>query len=84
MIFNMVAGGAALNFKIIGGTEQPENPMENTIWVDTDVDITGWEFSTTEPANPVPGMVWIYHSTTSSAKFNALKKSFAPIKISAL
>lgn len=75
MIFNMVAGGAALNFKIIGGTVQPENPMENTIWVDTDVDITGWEFSTTEPANPVPGMVWIYHSTTSSAKFNALKKN---------
>lgn len=74
MIFNMVAGGAALNFKIIGGTVRPDNQMENTIWVDTD-DVTCWEFSTTEPANPVPGMVWIYHSTTSSAKFNALKKN---------
>lgn len=67
-------GGAGLNFKIVGNP-QPAEAKENTIWVDTDVEITGWDFNTTEPANPVPGMVWIYHSTTSSAKFNALKKN---------
>lgn len=66
-------GGAALNFEIVGNP-QPANPKENTIWVDTDVAITSWCFDTIEPANPVPGMVWILHSTTSSAKFNALKK----------
>jgi hypothetical protein len=75
MIFNMVAGGAALNFKIIGGTVQPENPMENTIWVDTNVEITGWHFGTTAPENPVPGMVWIHTGTSSNAGFNALKKN---------
>lgn len=75
MIFNMVAGGAALNFKIIGGTVQPENPMENTIWVDTDVEITGWHFGTTAPGEPVDGMVWIRTDTFSNVGFNALKEN---------
>lgn len=67
-------GGAGLNFKIIGNP-QPAEAKENTIWVDTDVEITGWDFNTTEPANPVPGMVWIYTGTSSPAAFNALKKN---------
>lgn len=43
------AGGTnPLNFKVVGNP-QPSNPKENTIWVDTDVPITGWEFSANEP-----------------------------------
>ena len=66
--------GAELNFSVVGNPK-PSNPAANTIWVDTDVEITGWHFNTIEPENPIPGMVWIYHSTTSSAKFNALKEN---------
>ena len=73
MIFNMVAGGAALNFKIIGGTVQPDNPAENTIWVNTNAEITDWTFAATEPA-AAEGMVWIRTGSVSPVAFNALKK----------
>jgi hypothetical protein len=43
--FKHGAGGAnPLNFKVVGNP-QPQNPKENTIWVDTDVDITTYHFS---------------------------------------
>ena len=74
MIFNMVGGGAALNFKIVGGTAQPVNPAENTIWVDTDAKITSWIFSAAEPA-PEEGMVWIRVGSASPVAFNALKNN---------
>lgn len=38
------SGGDPLNFKVVGGTTKPSNPKENTIWVDTDADITSWMF----------------------------------------
>lgn len=76
MIFNMSGGGgAALNFKVMGGTAEPSNPAENTIWIDTDAKITGWLFSSHQPENPAEGMVWISTSTSSTAPFNALKKN---------
>lgn len=77
MIINMTGGGgggAALNFKVVGNP-QPNNPKENTNWVDTDVKITSWIFSATEPENPVEGMVWITTGISSNARFNALKKN---------
>lgn len=43
------SGGQDLNFDIVGGTSQPANPKGNTIWVNTDTAITGWEFSANEP-----------------------------------
>lgn len=77
MIINMIGGGggAALNFKVSGGTTQPTNPTENTIWVNTSVNITSWAFSATAPASPKEGMVWISIGTSSAAEFNALKKN---------
>lgn len=36
---------AALNFKVVGGAIQPENPKENTIWVQTSISLTTVEFS---------------------------------------
>ena len=69
-------GGASLNYKIISGTSKPEGAVkENTIWVNTDTKITSHAFSSTEPTNPVEGMVWLKTSTTSTAPFNALKKN---------
>ena len=76
MIMNMVGGGGAgLNFKIVGGTVQPENPKENTILVDTDTTITGWSFSAAQPENPTEGMVWFVTGTSSAVEFNALKRN---------
>lgn len=66
--------GAELNFEIVGNP-QPAEAKENTIWVDTDTPISGWDFNATEPAKPVPDIVWIYIGTTSPAAFNTLKKN---------
>jgi hypothetical protein len=72
--FKHGAGGTSLNFKVISNPK-PETATENTIWVDTDVKITGWDFSAAEPANPVEGMVWFPTGTASSVAFNALKEN---------
>lgn len=52
-----VGGGAALNFKVVGGTGAPGNPKENTIWVNTDIPITHWSFSATRPDNLVKSYI---------------------------
>ena len=50
MIHNMAGGGGAgLNFKVVSGLTRPANPVENTIWVPTDTDISSYAFSATEP-----------------------------------
>lgn len=84
MIFNMSGGGggAGLNFKIVGNP-QPAEAKENTIWIDTDEDITGWHFDTIEPENPIPGMVWINYGTTNAAKLNLLKTNGISVNPSA-
>lgn len=69
-----ITGLQSLSFAVVGNP-QPENPKENTIWVDTDVEITGWDFSAAEPANPAEGMVWFSTGTASSVAFNALKEN---------
>ena len=75
MIINMTGGGGdGLNFSVVGGTSQPVNPKENTIWVNTETEISGWVFSAEEPGEPAEGMVWIIVGTTSEVPFNALKK----------
>lgn len=43
-------GGAALNFKVVGGVTAPLNPAENTVWVNTADEITGWVFAGKDPS----------------------------------
>ena len=76
IILNVGGGGngAALNFKVVGNP-QPASPSENTIWVNTDTPITGYEFSATEPVEPIEGLVSIFTGTSSPVEFNALKKN---------
>lgn len=69
-----ISTGAGLNFDIVGNP-QPANPSNNTIWVDTDAEITSWIFSAAEPENPTEGMVWIATETASTVSFNALKEN---------
>lgn len=75
MIINNSGGGTPLNFKVVGGTSQPSNPTNNTLWVNTSTNITGWMFRTTEPVDKSEGVVWFQTSTSSSLTFNALKKN---------
>lgn len=67
-------GGSELNFRVIGAAEQPVSPRENDIWVNTDVPISSWAFSATEPQGE-EGMVWLTIGSGSSVAFNALKKN---------
>ena len=68
-------GGVPLNFKVVGGTSAPSNPKENTIWINTDAEITSWVFSATQPETATEGMAWIYTGSVSPQGFNALKKN---------
>lgn len=61
-----------LNYSIIGGTTEPENPSENMIWVNTENEITSHKLSKYEPKNPVEGMVWIYLGDASNVHFHTL------------
>lgn len=45
----VLGGGAGLNFKVLGGTVEPAEPKENTIWVNTAAPVTSWDFSAEEP-----------------------------------
>lgn len=75
MIFNVSGGGgAALNFRVVGGTTAPTNAAENCIWVNTNK-INNYYFSATEPRNVVDYDVWISTGTKSNIAFNALKKN---------
>ena len=67
-------GGAPLNFKVVGGTK-PSNPKENTIWVNTDAEITGWQFASDDP-NLLDFNAWansiLVNSGTKSVSGNAI------------
>ena len=69
-----ITGLQSLNFEVVGNP-QPENPKENTIWVDTDAEITGWDFRTTQPETAQEGTVWFFTGTSSPAAFNAIKEN---------
>ena len=74
--FKHGAGGAGpLNFKVRGTVQAPENPGENTIWVHTEVSVSSYIFSAEEPAAPAEGAVWFAIGTSSTVRFNALKKN---------
>ena len=61
---NARGGGGGLNLKVVGGTTQPANPRENTIWVNTTTAITGYVLSPTRPENGTEGLVWLKTADT--------------------
>ena len=75
MIINESGGGAGLNLKVVGGTAAPASPKENTVWVNTDTEISSYAFSATQPENPTEGMVWFATGVSSSAAMNIDKKN---------
>ena len=73
--FKSGASGSPVNFKVVSGASAPELPMENTIWVNSDAEMTGWVFSMEAPANPEEGLVWIKVGTVDTFAFNALRRN---------
>lgn len=71
-----------LNFTVVGGSVEPSDPIENTIWVNTDTTITKTTLSPYEPSSPVEGMVWILTGSSSLVRYASLKSngiSFASV-----
>ena len=66
---------SSLNFSVVGGTTTPSNPVENTIWVKTDTEVTSWALSPVQPQSPSNGAVWIKTGSSGEHSFNALKKN---------
>lgn len=75
MIHNMTGGGAGLKLKVVGGTAAPSSPRENTLWVNTDTEISGYAFAVNQPVNPVEGMVWFQTGLDASAPINIDRKN---------
>lgn len=71
-------GSNPLNFKVVSNP-QPANPKGNTIWINTDTPINGWEFVSLKPSEMGEhGKVYIVSETSannSAADFNTLKKN---------
>ena len=74
MIHDMIGGGVAFNFKVVGNPK-PSNPKLNTIWVNTDTPITGWIFNAAQPETAAEGTVLLYTARGGTISFNALKKN---------
>lgn len=73
--FSSGGAGGVLNFKVIGSTVQPASPAENTIWVNTDIKITGWAFAPQQPDYLSAGGIWFPTGTSGQAEFNAVKNN---------
>lgn len=73
---NLGGGGSSggLNVTLIASTTQPNNPAENTIWINSAVAINGWAFASAAPTGAQDGAVWIQTTTDSTVAFNAAKK----------
>lgn len=66
----ITSGGGGLNFEVVGGTTQPPEPVDNTLWVNTSVDIGKW---TVAPYGvegvaytPSVGDVWIMQTLSGT------------------
>lgn len=71
---NARGGGGGLNLKVVGGATQPTNPRENTIWINTTTDITGYILSPTQPETGTEGLVWLKTADTG-VEINVGKKN---------
>lgn len=77
MIGKTNAGGAGggLALKVVGGAVQPASPVNNTIWIETDTEITGYTISAAEPESPATGAVWIKTAVISDPAINLDKRN---------
>jgi len=76
-----------LNFEIVGGTSEPTNPIENTIWINSDTEIGEYQFCSTEPTKRPDGTslqngdVWFKTGSISGISLNLLKQNNIDVQI---
>ena len=68
---------------VVDGTTQPENPADNTIWVNTDVDMGLCYLAPNAPDSPEVGDVWVnttnkYNSNGTNASTNLIRVNDNP------
>ena len=63
-----------LNYSVVGSVEEPVNPTQNMIWIQTETPIGRVFFGNNEPNETfIEGDVYICTGTSSSVAFNSLK-----------
>ena len=63
-----------VNYSVVGGLTEPENPTQNMIWIQTETPIGRVFFGNSEPNETfMEGDVWIWTGDSSSVAFNSLK-----------
>lgn len=67
------SSSSGLNLTVVGGTTEPTNPAENTIWVNTDENFNQWTLSTEEPEEYVEGDLWIATQNSSVLAFDIIE-----------
>ena len=61
------------NYTIVSNTIQPSNPRTNTIWVNTEEQMTDYIIDSAQPSNPTQGLVWIKTDAGAVCTFNAVR-----------
>ena len=64
--------GPRLGFNVIRGYAYPTNPSENTILVNTDVDISKCILSDDVPTDTTEGCLWVQTGVSGAAKINVV------------
>lgn len=77
----IVGGSDSINLHVVGGTERPVNPQENTIWINTSQEIANWSINAEEPTSPENGTVWIEMGMSGRVKFNALRENELNVRL---
>ena len=73
--------GGGLSFQVIGNPK-PKNPVEGVVWVNTDIDITGYFLSAEQPENLTEGNLWIKISDSSNVEIGTpLGKDYITIML---
>ena len=74
-------GGVGIAFAVVGGTTQPSNPKENTVWVNTSTSIPNTYVQAFEPDSPTVGDVWINTWYASDGNGNAVYSEIMTVTI---
>lgn len=60
------------NYAVVGGADEPTNPVENTFWVQTEIEIPDYAFSVNPPDTADEGFVWVEIGAEAGANIGEL------------
>lgn len=69
---------AGLDVTVMGGP-MPEKPKEKTIWIDTEIAITGYTFATEKPEGYPQGWVWIKTALQSPVEMSVTSENLVMV-----